>query len=235
MIMDKIKITNPQDFWCSYEAERAIYYSIKWNIGEDSNKLLVNQKEFISAFFNLCLEFHLLVPQEMLNSSDGLLDWPIARDLAEFKTQFLKFYYPERKDKGLFNSLIYFGEDHSAWIVNIDPIVKMEETNRFDEITCPPVKIDFYLDSIGSTIDLNVSFDHDAFFSEVDNPKTSQAHSVFPNNSWLDNEVSNRLNGERLYNFVSRLKRVCFEFDASNFSVDSSFSEFEVSDDGRIV
>lgn len=233
--MSKKEIANPQNYWQSYEAERSVYYISKWNVGARTKELLESQEDFVTSFLQLCLDHNLLIPQLILDNENKRINWKETNSLKGFTAQFLRLYYVESKDTGVFNSLIYFDKDHSDWIVNIDPFIKREERSMYNEISCPPLSVNFLSNSFDSSLDLIVSFDHDAFFSEVDNKKTRRDSINFSEDTWMNNKISHSLNGERVNNFILKLKDLCYEFGANDCSVDSSFNEDDINEEGIIL
>ncbi len=229
------KVVNSSNYWCDFESELSIYYHLKW-IGEHSiNKFISNEMIFFTKYISLCKKYGFAIPlncnednffdlyQQEINKKKGY-------DMSAWYLMFRMYTYGKEL---VYPSKLFIDIKDISFknIVNIDPISELKHLEVDNVSFAPPLIIE--LREKQDEIVLTCYIDNDIFNLELDNKK---CHDL---DYFVDNSGLAYLNTPRFNSFLRDLKKLCFEYCATDFEFENlglkDFCEDGVMFNGEVV
>jgi hypothetical protein len=205
-----IKVPNSSDYWTDFEGDLSVYYHFKWteiSMGD----FLINEKSIVKEFISLATKYRIAIPMQNLES-DSLVN--SLYDLYTFNNKLL---YPTE----LFTNL---SESAPSKIISVDPLLKLEDYER-KVLSHGSVPFRIELIKKTSVIKILCYIDNDVFNLVLNNKKCNSFE--FP----IDNSELAYLNTPRLNSFLRDLKKLCFNFGATDFEFEN-LGLIDFSEDG---
>ena len=236
-----IKVSNPSKYWTTFEGELSTHYHIKWS-GENSvYKFITNEVFFFQRYVSLCNKYGLVIPlncdeenlvklyedEKKRNKANGISAW------------YFMFYLYKLGESLIYPSKLFvdLNDESPKKIVNIDPLRELKDIEATQNFFSAPLKVE--LREKDNEIKLHCYLDNDAFNFWIDNKKTKRDPEIGGKGLWVDNSDLAYLNTPRLNSFLRDLKKLCFEYGATEFEFENlglqNFSENGVLFDNEIV
>lgn len=229
-----LTVENSSNYWSSYEGEMSAYYYIRWKEEENINKFFCNEDKFIDNYALLTYKYGIALP---INYTKKYL----MHDFYKFKIKeekrgiknlnpFSYLYSFKDTFHNIYPSALFVNmHDIPKLVTNIDPYNLFSEFMNFDPNNCtsyqsPPFRIEFIKNENELAI---ISYiDNDIFNETIDNNKTKRDPEVGGKGYWIDNSDLAYLNSTRLNSFIRDLKKLCFDFYATDFEFENSGLEY---------
>ena len=200
MVMKRLNIKVPYSstYWTDFEGDLSVYYHFVWDELE-SHREIIN---FIKGYIAIALKYKIAVP---VNDFNDLIIQSMS--LYPLYQKENNYYYPtylfiDPKDK------------IARKIISIDPLISME--NSFEKLNphgSIPIRVEL-LKREGK-LKLLCYLDNDVFNLGLENKKCREFE--YP----VDNSELAYLNTPRLNSFLRDLKKLCFEFGATDFEFEN--------------
>ncbi len=211
-----IRVNNSSVYWSDFEGETSVYGFIKW-VNKESLELFFDKiVSFSWDYICLSTRMGIAMPVKLFESIDI------------FETEY-NLYKSKYDDVRYHNPLLFMHTYNGAWvfpsilftdinksaerIVSIDSIVKLKDLKN--QYTNAPVKV--ALDIGVNGVRLYYYLTNDIFNSWIDNKKTKGDPEIGGKGCWVDNSELAYLNTPRLNSFLRDLKKLCFEYGATEF------------------
>lgn len=237
-----IKVNNSSYYWSGFEGELSVYGFIRWK-GAESLELFFNKIVcFAWDYIFLSKKFGIAMPVKSFENIHHFV-----REYQIYKNKFddVKYHNPllfihSLNDVWVFPSILFTEiEKQPEKIVCIEPILKLEEVKGkyISNSSSMPIKVG--LDIGAREVQLFYYLDNDLFNLWIDNKKTKRDPNIGGRGLWVDNSELAYLNAPRLNSFLRDLKKLCFEYGATEFEFENlglqDFSENGVLFDNEIV
>jgi hypothetical protein len=237
-----IKVSNSSYYWSDFEGELCIYGFIRWKEAK-SLKLFYNDiVQFAWDYIILSQKFGIAMSVRSFEN--------IHHFESEYRTYKNKF-----NDVRNHNPLLFLHLLNNVWmfpsllftdlekqpdkVICINPILKIEEIEGecISHSSSMPIKVGLDIGSKG--IQLYYYLDNDLFNLFIDNKKTKRDPNIGGKGFWVDNSELAYLNTPRLNSFLRDLKKLCFQYGATEFEFENlglkDFSENGILFDNEIV
>jgi hypothetical protein len=236
-----IKVNNSSEYWSSFDGELTVYGYLKWS--ESASQLLLD-KIILFAWDYLCLsnKFGISLPVKSFKDINHLqkeFDLYI-KEFNDFRYHNPIFFMQTENNNWLFPSYLFTNiEDQPEKIVCIDPIIKFNQIGdkRISHSSAMPLRVELNIGLKG--IHLCYYLDNDIFNSWIDNKKTKRDPEIGGKDLWVDNSELAYLNTPRLNSFLRDLKKLCFEYGATEFEFENlglnDFCEDGVMFSGEVI
>lgn len=193
-----IKVEKSSNYWVDFEGDSSVYYHIKWNSKAAIEYFNKTYQEFIQRYIQLTNKFRLAIT--LNKESNSALDEIL---LSNFYLKDNNYIYPSE----LF---LDSNSEKADLLISIDPKLTLIESNKRESSHGSiPLRVELLVRE--SEIKILCYIDNDIFNLSLDNKKC--APFEYP----IDNSDLAYLNTPRLNSFLRDLKKLCFEFGASDF------------------
>lgn len=233
-----IKVENPSEYWSDFEGELSVYGFMRWR-GNKSLELFFDK--IISFVWDyICLSNNYGIATSV-KKFKNIQTFESEYELYKSKFDDIRHHNPllfihTYNDAWVFPSILFTNiENKSQKIVSIDPILKLDDLKG--KYTCPPIKIALDIGLKG--VQLHYFLDNDLFNFWIDNNKTKRDPEIGGKGCWVDNSDLAYLNTPRLNSFLRDLKKLCFEYGATEFEFENlglnDFCEDGVMFNGEVI
>lgn len=210
------KVENPSDYWCDFESDLSVYFHLKW-IGQQKIHEFINYElEFIKKYASLTYKYGLVMPvnyneedlmneykeYELRNESNGITGSNLMYFLYNSGLGLDKVY-PS-------NLFININDKSPKTIIKIDPLTELKDIkDAYIGYGSIPFRVELLKKE--TEIKILCYLDNDIFNLGLENIKCREFE--YP----IDNSDLAYLNTPRLNSFLRDLKKLCFEYGASDF------------------
>jgi hypothetical protein len=236
-----IKVNDSSEYWSDFEGELSIYGYLKWS--ELASKSLLDKIVFFAwDYYCLSQKFGIALPVKVFNDIRHLqMNFDLYKnEFNDFRYHNPMLFMQTEGKNWLFPSYLFVNtEGEPQKIVSIDPFIKLDQIGekKISSSSSMPIRIEL---TIGlKETQLVYYLDNDIFNSWIDNKKTKRDPEIGGKDLWVDNSDLAYLNTPRLNSFLRDLKKLCFEYGATDFEFENlglnDFCEDGVMFNGKVV
>ncbi|WP_375604933.1 hypothetical protein [Flavobacterium davisii] len=212
-----IKFSNSSIYWTDFEGNLSVYYHFIWDeLG--SHREIIN---FIKGYIEIAVKYKIAVP---------------VNDLNDLVIQSMSLYPLYQKDNNNYYYPTYLfinpNDKIAQKIISINPLIPIE--NSFEKSSSHgsiPIRVELLKRE--DKLELLCYLDNDVFNLGLENNKCREFE--YP----VDNSELAYLNTPRLNSFLRDLKKLCFEYGATEFEFENlglnDFCEDGVMFNGEVI
>ncbi|RRJ86918.1 hypothetical protein EG240_15650 [Paenimyroides tangerinum] len=233
-----IKTENSSKYWTDFESELSAYYHLIW-LGETSiNDFIINEVNFIKKYMLLTYKYGLVTPinGNEQNLLSGYQDYKLSNENKGISGSNLMNYLYNNNQKIdlVYPSKIFtdVNDKLPKKLIGVDPVTELNaDIFLHDSYWKFPLRVELWKKE--NKIEVVLNLDNDIFNLGLENKKCREFE--FP----VDNSDLAYLNTPRLNSFLRDLKKLCFEYGATDFEFEdlglNDFTENGVLFDNEIV
>lgn len=217
-----LKVENSSKYWMDFEGELSVYYHLKW-IGEVSiNRFTFKKLKFIKEYVSITHKYGLAVPinYNEQNLLSDYLDYKQKNEAIGIRgSNLMSYLYSRNQEINLVYSSKIFTDVNDTLpkdIICIDPYLELKDIGTiYMGYGARPLRIELLKSE--NKIEVVLNLDNDIFNSWIDNKKTKRDPEIGGKGYWVDNSDLAYLNTPRFNSFLRDLKKLCFEYGATDF------------------